>query len=57
MGERWQIRRAGAANAPHRVLMIPGGLCTTAFYADVMAEPAVAGLGMVAVTQPGFGPT
>jgi len=57
MGERWQIRRAGAANAPHRVLMIPGGLCTTEFYADVMAEPVVAGLGMVAVTQPGFGPT
>ncbi|MFD9390533.1 alpha/beta fold hydrolase [Streptomyces sp. NPDC060000] len=57
MGERWEVRRAGAVNAPHRVLMIPGGLCTTEFYADVMAEPAVAGLGMVAVTQPGFGPT
>ncbi|MEH0548406.1 alpha/beta hydrolase [Streptomyces sp. B21-105] len=57
MGERWQIRRAGAADAPHRVLMIPGGMCTTEFYADVMAEPTVAGLQTVAVTQPGFGPT
>ncbi|MER6787485.1 alpha/beta hydrolase [Streptomyces sp. NPDC000658] len=57
MGERWEVRRAGAADAPHRVLMIPGGMCTVEFYADVMAEPAVAGLGMVAVTQPGFGRT
>ncbi|MFF1446020.1 alpha/beta fold hydrolase [Streptomyces sp. NPDC058295] len=57
MGERWEVRRAGPGEAPHRVLMIPGGLCTTEFYADVMAEPAVAGLGMVAVTQPGFGRT
>lgn len=39
--------------------MIPGGMCTTEFYADVMAEPvmAQAGLGMVAVTLPGFGGT
>ncbi|MFJ8105675.1 alpha/beta fold hydrolase [Streptomyces sp. NPDC096132] len=57
MHERWEVRRAGPADAPHRVLMIPGGLCTTEFYADVMAEPAVAGLGMIAVTQPGFGGT
>ncbi|MFE7927475.1 alpha/beta fold hydrolase [Streptomyces sp. NPDC057456] len=57
MGERWEVRRAGPRDAPHRVLMIPGGLCTTEFYADVMAEPAVAGLGMVAATLPGFGRT
>ncbi|MGW0947685.1 alpha/beta fold hydrolase [Streptomyces sp. NPDC002623] len=57
MGERWDVRRAGATDASHRVLMIPGALCTTEFYADVMAEPAVAGLGMVAATQPGFGRT
>ena len=57
MGERWEVRRAGSPHASHRVLLIPGGLCTTEFYADVMAEPALAGLGMVAVTQPGFGPT
>lgn len=39
--------------------MLPGGMCTTEFYADVMAEPvmAEAGLGMVAVTLPGFGGT
>jgi pimeloyl-ACP methyl ester carboxylesterase len=37
--------------------MIPGGLCTAEFYADVMAEPALAGLESVAVTMPGFGAT
>ncbi|MER5429943.1 alpha/beta hydrolase [Streptomyces sp. NPDC002588] len=57
MGERWEVRRAGPADAAHRVLMIPGALCTTEFYADVMAEPAVAGLGMVAAALPGFGGT
>ncbi len=58
MSESWDVRRAGPVDAaPHRVLMIPGGLCTTEFYADVMAEPAVAGLGLVAATMPGFGGT
>lgn len=46
-------------DAEHRVLLLPGGLCTTEFYADVMAQPvmAEAGLGMVAATMPGFGRT
>jgi pimeloyl-ACP methyl ester carboxylesterase len=57
MSERWDVRRAGPYEAAHRVLMIPGGLCTTEFYADVMAEPALAELGLVAVTMPGFGDT
>ncbi|WP_405866679.1 alpha/beta fold hydrolase [Streptomyces sp. NBC_00005] len=57
MSEGWDVRRVGPAEAARRVLMIPGGLCTTEFYADVMAEPALAGLGMVAVTMPGFGRT
>lgn len=37
--------------------MIPGGMCSHEFYADLMAEPALADLGMVAVTPPGFGRT
>ncbi|WP_457030017.1 alpha/beta fold hydrolase [Kitasatospora sp. P5_F3] len=55
----WDIRRAGPEGAGRRVLMLPGGMCTTEFYADVMAEPVLAdaGLGMVAVTLPGFGRT
>lgn len=57
MRDQWDVRRAGPEQAPHRVLMIPGGLCSTEFYADVMAEPALAELGRVAVTMPGFGGT
>ncbi|MCX5374035.1 alpha/beta hydrolase [Streptomyces sp. NBC_00015] len=57
MSERWEVREAGPADASHRVLMIPGALCTTAFYADLMAEPAMAGLGTIAATLPGFGRT
>ncbi|MFJ6797309.1 alpha/beta fold hydrolase [Streptomyces sp. NPDC091268] len=55
----WDVRRAGPEGAGHRLLMLPGGMCTTEFYADVMAEPALAeaGFGMVAVTLPGFGGT
>ena len=57
MSEQWDVRRAGPEPAPHRVLMIPGGLCSTEFYADIMAEPALSRLGLVAVTMPGFGGT
>ncbi|MGW0875560.1 alpha/beta fold hydrolase [Streptomyces sp. NPDC002740] len=57
MDKQWEVRRAGPRDAPHRVLMIPGALCTTAFYADLMAEPAMAGLGTIAATLPGFGRT
>ncbi|MFG3086780.1 alpha/beta fold hydrolase [Streptomyces antibioticus] len=57
MGEGWDVRRAGPEDASRRVLLIPGGLCTTEFFADVMAEPAVADLGLVAAALPGFGGT
>jgi pimeloyl-ACP methyl ester carboxylesterase len=59
MDESWDVATAGPAGAEHRVMMIPGGMCTAEFYADVMAAPALArsGLGMVAVTQPGMGDT
>jgi pimeloyl-ACP methyl ester carboxylesterase len=57
MTESWDVRRAGPTDAAHRVLMIPGGMCTAEFYAEVMAEPALAELELRAVTMPGFGPT
>jgi len=57
MSEHWDVRRAGPADAPHRVLMIPGGMCSTEFYADVMAQPALDTVAMIAVTQPGFAGT
>ncbi|MBK3646137.1 alpha/beta fold hydrolase [Streptomyces sp. NPDC085900] len=57
MSERWDVRRAGPEGATHRVMMIPGGMCSTEFYADVMAEPVLADVGLVAVTQPGMAGT
>ncbi|RKE17292.1 alpha/beta fold hydrolase [Streptomyces sp. TLI_171] len=57
MSENLEVRRAGPPDAARRVLLLPGGMCTSEFYADVLARPAVAGLGMVAATLPGFGRT
>ncbi|MEU6239520.1 alpha/beta hydrolase, partial [Kitasatospora sp. NPDC047058] len=57
MEQTWDVRQAGPAEAARRVMLIPGGMCTAEFYTDVMAEPALAGLQLVAVTQPGFGRT
>ncbi|MFG3224174.1 alpha/beta fold hydrolase [Kitasatospora sp. NPDC048194] len=58
-GDGWDVREAGPADAPHRVMMLPGGMCSAVWYEDVMAEPALAssGVGLTAVTQPGFGGT
>lgn len=59
MNHDWDVRTAGPADAGHRALLIPGALCTTEFFADVMAEPRLpeAGVRTVAATIPGFGPT
>ncbi|MFJ3788577.1 alpha/beta fold hydrolase [Kitasatospora sp. NPDC090091] len=59
MKEWPDARRAGPEHPRHRVLLLPGGMCSAEFYADVMAEPALAGAGLatVAVTLPGFGRT
>ncbi|MFK8907759.1 alpha/beta fold hydrolase [Streptomyces sp. YS-3] len=59
MDQSLDLRRAGPADAARRVLLLPGGMCTAEFFADVMgqAAPAEAGLGMVAATLPGFGRT
>jgi pimeloyl-ACP methyl ester carboxylesterase len=55
----WVVREAGPENAPHTVLLLPGALCTSAFYDDLLAEPAIreAPIRFVATTLPGFGGT
>ncbi|WP_354644135.1 alpha/beta fold hydrolase [Kitasatospora camelliae] len=57
--DAWDIRESGPADAPHGVLLLPGGLCSTVFYEDVMAEPALADapVRLVAATIPGFAHT
>jgi pimeloyl-ACP methyl ester carboxylesterase len=49
----WELRDAGPVDAEHTALLLPGGLCSAGSYAEVMAEPAVAGMRLVAATLPG----
>jgi pimeloyl-ACP methyl ester carboxylesterase len=49
----WELREQGPADAAHTVLMLPGGMCSAGSYAEVMAEPALAGMRLVAATLPG----
>ena len=53
----WELLRVGPVDAGHRALLLPGGLCTAAFYAEVLADPRLEdlGFGFVAATPPGFG--
>ena len=48
---------SGPAGAEHTVLLLPGGLNTARSYAELMAQPALAGVRLVAVTLPGHGGT
>ncbi|MFF0416064.1 alpha/beta fold hydrolase [Kitasatospora sp. NPDC004745] len=59
MNGNWDVREAGPADARHRVVLIPGGMCSAVWYEDVLADPslAAAGIRLTAVTQPGFGGT
>jgi pimeloyl-ACP methyl ester carboxylesterase len=49
--------QTGTADAEQAVLLLPGGWCTAVFYRELMAEPALAGVRLVAVTLPGNGGT
>jgi pimeloyl-ACP methyl ester carboxylesterase len=51
------LRAGGAENPRYRVLCLPGGLATAAFYDDLLATPALTtgGVRAFATTLPGFG--
>ena len=49
----WEIVESGPAGAEQTVLLLPGGMCSARSYAEVMAEPALAGVRLIAVTMPG----
>jgi pimeloyl-ACP methyl ester carboxylesterase len=53
----WDMVRSGPEDAECTVLLLPGGWCTAVFYQELMAEPALAGIRLVAVTLPGNGGT
>jgi pimeloyl-ACP methyl ester carboxylesterase len=55
----WVLHESGPESADHSVLLLPGALCTAAFYDDLLAEPSMskAPIRFVATTVPGFGGT
>ena len=55
----WVLHESGPVSADHTVLLLPGALCTAAFYDDLLAEPSMSKVPIrfVATTVPGFGGT
>ena len=53
----WELREAGPLDAEHTVLLLPGGMCSAGSYAELMAEPGLAGMRLVAATLPGHAGT
>jgi pimeloyl-ACP methyl ester carboxylesterase len=53
MDTEWEIVESGPADARHTVLLLPGGMCSARSYAEVMAEPSLDGVRLVAATMPG----
>src|SRR6478672_2952915 len=49
----WELRETGPADAQHTVLLLPGGMCSAGSFAELMAEPALADMRLVAATLPG----
>ena len=53
MSAEWEMIESGPADADRTVLLIPGGLNAARSYAELMAQPALSGVRLVAVTLPG----
>ena len=49
----WELRESGPPDAECTALLLPGGMCSAGSYAEVMAEPVLAGTRLVAATLPG----
>src|SRR3954451_24956511 len=53
MKVEWDIVESGPPKAEQVVLLLPGGMCSAGSYAEVMAEPQLAGAHLIAATLPG----
>jgi pimeloyl-ACP methyl ester carboxylesterase len=53
MALEWELREQGPAEAAHTALLLPGGMCSAGSFAELMAEPALAEMRLVAATLPG----
>jgi pimeloyl-ACP methyl ester carboxylesterase len=49
----WELYESGPDDADHTVLLLPGGLCSARSFAEVMAEPELNDVRLVAATLPG----
>jgi pimeloyl-ACP methyl ester carboxylesterase len=49
----WELRQGGPVDAERTVLLLPGGMCGAGSFAEVMAEPRLATMRLVAATLPG----
>lgn len=49
----WDLHETGPLKGAGTVLLLPGGMCGAGSYAEVMAEPALAEMRLVAATLPG----
>jgi len=49
----WELYEAGPQDANHTVLLLPGGLTAARSYAEVMTQPAIGDLRLIAATLPG----
>ncbi len=57
MDQAWEFVESGPPDAQRTILLLPGGMCSARSYAEVMAEPALAGIRLVAATLPGHAGT
>jgi pimeloyl-ACP methyl ester carboxylesterase len=53
VGVDWQLFESGPADAEHTVLLLPGGMCSARSYAELMQQPSLSRLRLVAATLPG----
>jgi pimeloyl-ACP methyl ester carboxylesterase len=53
LGVDWELRDSGPRAAEVTALLLPGGMCAAGSYAEVMAEPGLVGMRLVAATLPG----
>jgi pimeloyl-ACP methyl ester carboxylesterase len=53
VGIDWQLFEAGPQEAERTVLLLPGGMCSARSWLEVMQQPALSRLHLVAATLPG----
>src|SRR5260221_7594257 len=49
----WELYETGTEDADHTVLLLPGGLMSARSYAELLAEPALKDMRLIAATLPG----